>query len=293
MKGCKVTWNTAHSSWTAVFIAIIVFALASSANASTLDHDLKVGDTCESVRLLQQMLNKDPRTQVASSGSGSPGQETSYFGDLTRQSVIKFQELYQDEVLVPAGVSQPTGYFGPFSRTQLNTVAGDTVVSNHSTHEHEQTNAVLNEDRENDPYFKEEVSSSTGKGHVLKKEPTLSFRSKAEYISTSTTIGLWSDPLTWGGEVPLDGASVVIPSGKVVTLDMDIRPMSLKIDGELKFANKDITVTADWINVSGKLIIGTESEPYRNKAVITLTGVFDPSLSMMKAKALAVHGGVL
>jgi len=56
--------------------------------------DLVKGCSGEDVKLLQRLLNTDPATRVASAGVGSPGQESDYFGDLTKQAVQKFQTKY-------------------------------------------------------------------------------------------------------------------------------------------------------------------------------------------------------
>ncbi len=94
-----------------------------------ITRSLSVGDTHEEVRALQQLLNSDPRTAVASSGVGSKGQETSYFGNLTKQAVMRFQALYANEVLSPAGISTPTGFVGIFTQKKLNTLFNANAVS--------------------------------------------------------------------------------------------------------------------------------------------------------------------
>ena len=86
--------------------------------------DLKLGDRGPSVRALQEALNKNPVTQVALSGAGSPGQETDFFGELTKQAVIRFQNLYKDDVLSPAGLVQGTGFVGARTRQKLTYISG-------------------------------------------------------------------------------------------------------------------------------------------------------------------------
>ena len=69
--------------------------------------NLDVGGTGEDVRALQRFLNAKGY-QIVASGPGSPGNETTTFGSLTRAALAKFQEAN--------GIFPPAGYFGPKTR---------------------------------------------------------------------------------------------------------------------------------------------------------------------------------
>lgn len=83
---------------------------------------LKLSDTGGDVVVLQQVLNRDPETMVAEVGPGSIGNETSYFGELTRQAVIRLQNKYQAEILTPVGLTSGTGYVGPSTLAKLSSL---------------------------------------------------------------------------------------------------------------------------------------------------------------------------
>jgi cell migration-inducing and hyaluronan-binding protein len=91
----------------------------------------------------------------------------------------------------------------------------------------------------------------------------------------------WSSPASWPGKkLPKDGADVVIPSGKTIILDTDIKVRNLQVDGTLICANEDLSVTANAIVVHGHLQCGTAKTPYTKRLTITLTGS-DPNADVM------------
>ncbi len=86
----------------------------------TFTRSLGTGSTGADVMNLQKFLNMSADTQVSVSGAGAPGMETSFYGPATAAAVSKFQTKYSADILVPAGLTTPTGYFGPSSMAKAN-----------------------------------------------------------------------------------------------------------------------------------------------------------------------------
>ncbi len=82
---------------------------------------LKLGDTDEGVFHLQRFLN-GYSFPIARSGAGSPGNESTYFGQRTRSALIRFQEAYKTQLLTPYDLKKGTGILGPLTRELINKI---------------------------------------------------------------------------------------------------------------------------------------------------------------------------
>lgn len=103
---------------------VITTTAAPYTQGSSLNRNLSVGSTGNDVRTLQIILNKNTQTKIANTGVGSPGNETDYFGNLTKAAVVRFQELYRADVLTPVGLFSGTGFVGPSTLTKLRSIQG-------------------------------------------------------------------------------------------------------------------------------------------------------------------------
>ncbi|MFA6272975.1 MAG: peptidoglycan-binding domain-containing protein [Candidatus Paceibacterota bacterium] len=93
----------------------------------TFTRNLTLGSTSVDVLNLQKVLNADG-VNIATSGAGSPGYETSYFGPITKAGVVRFQNKYASEILAPVGLINGTGYVGPSTLAKLNSMGSVVVV---------------------------------------------------------------------------------------------------------------------------------------------------------------------
>lgn len=77
--------------------------------------NLKLGSQGTEVKELQKCLAKDPEVYPE-------GEITSYFGQLTKAAVIRFQEKYKEEILEPVGIEKGTGLVRKTTREKLNEI---------------------------------------------------------------------------------------------------------------------------------------------------------------------------
>lgn len=98
----------------------------SSSGTTTWCHDfninLGIGKKGPEVTALQIALNKEGLFNSAYLGGN-------YFGKITRYAVIKFQEKYSSEILLPVGLTNGSGFVGPLTRSKLNALYGCTNVA--------------------------------------------------------------------------------------------------------------------------------------------------------------------
>ncbi|XP_043545299.1 PKHD1 like 1, tandem duplicate 1 [Chiloscyllium plagiosum] len=112
-------------------------------------------------------------------------------------------------------------------------------------------------------------------------------------------IDVWSSRYTWGGDTPPEaGSLVVITRGQTILLDQSTPVLKMLViqGGTLVFDEADIELQAENILITdgGVFQIGTESAPFKHKAIITLHGhLRAKELPLYGAKTLAVREGTL
>jgi len=87
----------------------------SMSSSYNFTRNLTLGSTGEDVKALQQFLNANGYT-VATSGAGSAGNESTYFGTLTKNALAKFQAA--------KNISPAVGYFGPITMSAIKSMGG-------------------------------------------------------------------------------------------------------------------------------------------------------------------------
>lgn len=105
----------------ATFLLLVSMPTGAGAASYAFNTNLTLGSTGADVVNLQKVLNMSPDTVVASSGAGSPGMETSYFGGLTKVAVMKFQTKY--------GIMPAAGYVGSITRATLHKIMSEQAYS--------------------------------------------------------------------------------------------------------------------------------------------------------------------
>jgi len=96
-----------------MFLCLPLGVVGQTSSKCIFTRDLKLGSRGDDVECLQKILNAGGY-QIAASGPGSPGNETTTFGPATKVAVMKWQAT--------AGVSPASGYFGTLSQAKYNSM---------------------------------------------------------------------------------------------------------------------------------------------------------------------------
>jgi len=88
----------------------------SAYSCSSINQNLAYGVRNNTTTCLQEFLKAQGQEIYPE------GFVTGFFGNLTRQAVIRFQEKYADEILAPLGLGTGTGFVGPSTIAKINTM---------------------------------------------------------------------------------------------------------------------------------------------------------------------------
>lgn len=107
------------------------------------------------------------------------------------------------------------------------------------------------------------------------------------------TPSAWSDLSVWPDGKPQAGNDVDIPADQYLILDENSPPLGvLTIRGRLEFARKDLSLTAEKIIIEGSLAVGSATEPFAQRAIITLNGAPEADPASF-SRGIMVMGGRL
>lgn len=91
-------------------------------------------------------------------------------------------------------------------------------------------------------------------------------------------IDLWSSPYTWGGEEPPEvGTLVVIENHETIYLDIETPILKVLVidNATLIFDDfQDVTLNVEYIVIvnGGRLLVGTELNPFQHRGIIHMHG---------------------
>jgi len=100
----------------AVLQAELAELLAQEGRCLSITENLHIGVQGGQVECLQEFLTEQgadiyPEAYI-----------TGYFGQLTKEAVIRFQQKYAEEILFPLNITEPTGFVGASTRTKINQI---------------------------------------------------------------------------------------------------------------------------------------------------------------------------
>lgn len=245
---------------------------SATASGYTWTRDLKTGATGADVMELQKFLNSDADTRVAATGAGSAGMETQTFGPATAAAVSKFQVKYRADILTPAGLVNPTGFFGPSTRAKANalntpvvTPTPDEDTTDEDTTDEDTEDTTLSGEASLDTYEADDASDDT-------------IEEGAEDAEVAVFTANFSD-----GDAEISRLDVAFTNP---TTGADawnaFETVSLWVDGE-KIAEEDASAKDDYlgdeddgvIRFSNLELVGMEDEDLEITVAVTVPSALD------------------
>lgn len=297
-----MTKSRNKSGMTILAIILLLIPLF-TVKAFTFTQTLSLGSDNQDVFLLQKFLNSDSRTQVAQTGLGSIGNETTYFGQKTKDAVIRFQNLYAEEILNPYGLTVGTGVVGKSSRTFLNKTSSTRQNSKsldtpslliQDTLKQELETVLTSPETMSDPLFFISKSKIKSKDTVYVgsnyKLNTLDFYVGSNKMDTSCSYSEYSCqfkvPLKPGtytlktSDLKLGSYTLIILDENELTPKVSVKKLSLREENIIKGVNftKDIKIFTVYgvfeSETSNNTFILKFPEDYVRNATSTFDGLF-------------------
>ncbi|MCB9814341.1 hypothetical protein H6784_02900 [Candidatus Nomurabacteria bacterium] len=229
---------------------------AASVCPYTWTRDLSSGAKGADVMKLQQFLNADADTRVAVEGAGSAGMETEFYGPATAAAVSKLQVKYRADILSPAALVNPTGYFGPSSRAKANSLCVTAPVvetpedtTDEDMDEEDSETVTLSGEADLDSYEADDASDDTISEGAEDAEAavfTAEFASGDASISR-LDVAFVSDDANAHAWDAFDSVSLWVDGDKVAEKDANSKKDYLgdEDDGIIRFSGLDIIAMED------------------------------------------------
>lgn len=279
--------------WLSGVAMIVPIAVSAQTSTVTFTRNLTLGSRGSDVQALQQWLNSHGYT-VATSGAGSSGNETTYFGALTKKAVA----AWQTAISLPA-----YGYFGPMSRAKLPSTTATVTPTTPLTGGNVVAPATgllvsLAADTPTSGSLITSLTSAASRVKVLAVNFTAGNAGQATVTGvTFTKVGALSDAAiagaylmsyagkvvaqynsVSGGKVYFSNLSLVIPAGQTQEYYFAIDPSTgLNAGNTVSFSVNSAADIAS-ADLSGTAIAETGSFPLQG-GTMTVTTVSNPSLA--------------
>jgi Putative peptidoglycan binding domain len=274
---------------------------SSMAAAYNYTRDLTVGSTGADVKALQEFLNANG-AQLAASGAGSPGNETTYFGALTKAALAKYQAAH--------GIAPAAGYFGPITRAYIASlhVATTTTGTTTTTVTPPATGLAVSLSSQNPAAGSLISSSNTAAARVPVLAINLTASNSGAVMVTDLKVhktGVLSDSsisgayLTQNGQVLYQYTSLnngiidfssmnfSVPAGQTETLFLAIDPSTGLSPGNTVGFAVDAASDVTAVDTANNAVTPSGSFPLTGN-IFTVTSVSNPSLASLTVTSSSI-----